>query len=110
MRKIIIPLIIFTVFILYRYRTVSSQAATAAPAPPPTQRFLSRLGPLASSAKLVDKKLTISLTTGPEVILDIEKSPDNWYSSLTTILDRSRITGRYPSRIDLRFNRVIVTY
>ncbi|TSC88342.1 MAG: hypothetical protein G01um101416_10 [Microgenomates group bacterium Gr01-1014_16] len=110
MRKVILPIAIFSLLLLYRYRTVPSQAATAVPSTHPTQRFFSRLGNQASSAKLDNKTLTIYLASGSEVILDIEKSPDNWYSSLTAILDRSRVTGRTPSRIDLRFNRSIVTY
>ena len=110
MKKVILPIVILSLFLLYRHRLLSSQTSVPDPAPPPTQQFLSRLGNQASSAKLADKTLRIYLTTGPEVILDIEKSHYNWYSSLTTILDRSQITGRYPSRIDLRFNRVIVTY
>ncbi|MBI2008582.1 hypothetical protein HYS82_02915 [Candidatus Amesbacteria bacterium] len=110
MRKIILPVIIFSLLLLFRYRHISPLATPPTPPPPPAQRFLSQLGHRASSAKLEDKTLLIYLTTGPEVILDIEKSPDNWYSSLTTILDRSQITGRFPSRIDFRFNRIIVTY
>lgn len=110
MRKFILPIVILGLFLLYRYRIVSSQTSARQPSPPPTQQFLSRLGSQATSAKLEDKTLLVYLTTGPEVILDIEKSPDNWYSSLTAILDRARITGRYPRRIDLRFNRVIVSY
>lgn len=110
MRKIFIPLVIFTGLILYRHHIISLQSAVAAPVSPPAQRFLSQLGNQASSAALDGKTLTIHLATGPEVILDIEKSPDTWYSSLTAILDRARITGQYPRRIDLRFNRSIVTY
>lgn len=110
MKKVIFPIVILGLFLLYRHRTLSSLAFAPDPPPPPAQRFLSQLGNQASSAKLEDKTLIIYLTTGPEVILDIEKSHYNWYSSLTAILDRSQITGRYPSRIDLRFNRVIVTY
>ena len=106
MRKIIIPIIIFSLFFLYGYRAIPSQTADPIL---PTQRFLSQLGSQASSAKLDNKTLSIYLTTGPEVILDIEKTPDTWYSSLTAILDRARITGLYPRRIDMRFNRVIVT-
>lgn len=107
MRKIILPTVIFSLLLLYRFRSVPSRAADPIP---PTQPFLSQLGSQASSAYLDGKTLTIYLTTGPEVILDIEKSPNTWYSSLTAILDRSRITGTYPRRIDMRFNRSIVTY
>lgn len=78
--------------------------------PSPVQKIISQLNPLAESATLDKNILTIRLRSGTLLILDIEKSPDTWYSSLQELLNRAQVTGRYPSRIDFRGSRSIVSY
>lgn len=62
------------------------------------------------SAKIVDSALEIKNTTGQIIILSLIRQDTNWQYSLQAILTRSKIDGKVPQKIDLRFEDPVVVY
>lgn len=62
------------------------------------------------SSKLDKTVLTTAISGGPVILLDIDHIPNGWKNTLQVILERSRITARYPVKIDLRYQSPILTY
>lgn len=54
--------------------------------------------------------LTATLSSGLTIVLNIENLPSNWDTTLQFILNRSKISGKLPKIIDLRFKSPVVTY
>ncbi len=62
------------------------------------------------STKLDKSVLTTAISSGPVILLDIDHMQKDWQNALQVIFERSRITARYPVKIDLRFQSPILTY
>ncbi len=56
------------------------------------------------------ESLVIGLDSGMEIVLNANNTPKGWNDSLQLIFTRSRIDGKVPRKIDLRFNNPIITY
>jgi cell division septal protein FtsQ len=54
--------------------------------------------------------LELSLDSGMELVLNANNTPKGWNDSLQLIFTRSRIDGKVPRKIDLRFNNPIISY
>lgn len=54
--------------------------------------------------------LTISLPPNTTIIIDINQQSSAWAAPLQSIFGRSKIDGKIPRKIDLRFSSPIVTY
>lgn len=72
--------------------------------------FLKDIQPNELNIKLNGSILTTDISDGPVILLDTDHMPDNWKNTLQVILERSRIIGKYPLRIDLRFQSPILNY
>lgn len=59
---------------------------------------------------LSGSELTAHLSSESVIIVDTHQSFSNWGTSLQLILNRSKINGKMPRKIDLRFNNPIITY
>lgn len=55
-------------------------------------------------------QLVISGNSDPQVILDVIRITPNWQTALQSIIARSKINGKLPKIIDLRYPSPIVTY
>jgi cell division septal protein FtsQ len=62
------------------------------------------------SGQLSQKTLSITLSNGIIVIVDINQPLSNWVSPLQLILARSKIVAKMPRSIDLRFNNPVIVY
>lgn len=45
-----------------------------------------------------------------DIILDPESSPNNWFSSLHSILNRSKMLDKLPKKVDMRYSQPVVTF
>lgn len=54
--------------------------------------------------------LSATYPGGSQILLDVTKKTDSWYPSLQFILKKAKIDGKIPQKIDMRFNRPILTY
>lgn len=76
-------------------------------------KLLGRMGgmfPDPVSGRLVGSVLTAQLGTTVEVVIDVGNPIAGWDTSLQLILTRSRINGKNPRKIDLRFTNPTVVY
>ena len=63
------------------------------------------------SGKLDGYYLSVNIGSKmPIIMLDIKNDTSSWYSPLQTILERSRISSKIPTKIDLRFNQPVLSY
>ena len=63
------------------------------------------------SSKLVNGTgLEVKLDSGMIILLNTDNTPAGWNDSLQLIFTRSKIDGKMPSRIDLRFRNPIISY
>lgn len=54
--------------------------------------------------------LRIAVTNGPVIILDVNAAQNSWDASLQAIWSRSKIGGKIPRQIDLRFSPAAVSF
>lgn len=76
-------------------------------------QMLSHLSPLLTGravGTLAGSILKVWISQATQVELDIDHSPAGWPASLQFVLTRSKIDGKIPSKIDLKFNHPMVTY
>ena len=59
---------------------------------------------------LTGDTLQVIYPTGLEVLVSISKSSSKWHPYLQLVLDRSKIDQKIPHKIDLRFNRPVISY
>jgi hypothetical protein len=62
------------------------------------------------SSKLTDNTLFLTLDSGLEIVINVESEDIDWSSPLQHILARSKIDGKAPRRIDLRFKNPVITF
>jgi hypothetical protein len=72
--------------------------------------LLSRLTSTMPTGVLSGTDLTASLDSGLQIVLNVERPSDDWYPPLQLILARSKMSSKYPKKIDLRFNHPVLTY
>lgn len=60
--------------------------------------------------ELQGTKLVVNYPQGLSVLIDINQTMDAWYPALQLILQRSKIDGKLPHKIDMRFTNPVVTY
>jgi hypothetical protein len=75
-------------------------------------RFLSDAADLAPSrliGRVNGNRLDFAIGAA-QVVVDLDKSPSNWPSSLQSILNRSKMGLKFPKVIDLRFSQPVLTY
>lgn len=56
---------------------------------------------------------TLSVNIGPKmplIVLNVKSDTSSWYSPLQIVLERSRISSKIPTKIDLRFNQPVLSY
>ena len=68
------------------------------------------ISPAKTSGVLTDSVLTIRIPSDIMLLLDIKHLPPGWDASLQAILARSKINGKIPHKIDLRYANPIVTF
>ena len=71
---------------------------------------ISNLTSQSVQGNLQDQTLTVRLGNAVSVLIDLQKTRTAWYSPLQAILNRSKIDGKIPQKIDLRFTSPVVTY
>lgn len=62
------------------------------------------------TARIIDQNLEISNANKQSVIISLTQTQPSWQSSLQSILARSKIDGKVPHKIDLRFENPVVVY
>lgn len=60
--------------------------------------------------RLEGTKIIARINSGTEVVLSVDNLPNQWTDSLQLILARSKIDGKTPLTIDLRFKDPIIVY
>jgi cell division septal protein FtsQ len=62
------------------------------------------------SGKLEAETLQVNISQDTQIIIDITKPKNVWFSPLQFILTRSKMLGKIPKRIDLRYTNPVITY
>ena len=76
-------------------------------------RILAQIRTLVSapiSARLEKNTLAAQISPATQVLINLDKPAQNWYTALQVIWERSRIEGKKPQIIDLRFKSPVLTY
>jgi len=71
---------------------------------------LSQLGFGIPTGNLHATTLTAHMQNGLEIVINTDHSWSLWYSPLQLILDRSKISSKFPKKIDMRFTNPVLTY
>ncbi len=71
---------------------------------------LSALSPGPSKSDLQNGVLTATLSSGLTIIMDVQNLKPDWETVLQFILTRSKIAGKVPKLIDLRYVSPIINY
>ena len=66
--------------------------------------------PTISQSKLSGSRLDFSLPPINSVVIDLDRLDSNWYTALQVILARSKMTGKIPRKVDLRYSRPVLEY
>lgn len=71
---------------------------------------LTALSPGPIKSDLQNGVLTATLSSGLTIIMDIKNLKPNWESALQFILTRSKIAGKIPKTIDMRYTSPVINY
>ena len=71
---------------------------------------LTALSPGPIKSDLQNGVLTAPLSSGLTIIMDIKNLKPNWESALQFILTRSKIAGKIPKTIDMRYTSPVINY
>ena len=71
---------------------------------------LTALSPGPVKSDLQNGVLTATLSSGLTIILDIQNLKADWEASLQFILTRSKIAGKVPKSIDMRYASPVINY
>ena len=75
-------------------------------------KILNRLSNLVSTRVVgqIQDGILIIQTPTTQFLFNPSQNSDSWYTSLQQLIARSRIDGKVPHKIDLRFTHPIITY
>lgn len=75
-------------------------------------KILNRLSNLVSTRVVgqIQNNILIIQTPTTQFLFNPNQDSDSWYTSLQQLIARSRIDGKLPHKIDLRFSHPIITY
>jgi hypothetical protein len=116
MRKKIIVVLLLSVIVFVCFYFINRQKVQGVKISPNQAkiseivRFISNMQPSEVNVMLDETVLTTAILGGPVILLDLNHMPDDWQNTLQMIWERSRITARYPVKVDLRFKSPILTY
>jgi len=71
---------------------------------------LSLLGIGIPTGTIVNTDLLVEMQNGLHIVINLNRPIPQWYSSLQVILDRSKISSKFPKKIDMRFTNPVLTY
>lgn len=121
-RKLIIPIILILFLLgvfgasqLKRLNFFLKKEKIVSPVSPPTEEekleeTLLMSGFKIWSIKSLDESFEATLSGNLLVLFSKEKEYSNQVASLQFILSRSKIEGKIPQKIDLRFDKPVLTY
>lgn len=121
-RKLIIPIILILFLLgafgasqLKRLNFFLEKEKIVSPVSPPTEEekleeTLLMLGFETESIKSLDESFEVTLSGNLLVLFSREKEYASQVASLQFILSRSKIEGKIPQKIDLRFDKPVLTY
>lgn len=76
-------------------------------------KLLNLISPLISGqliGQLSSRTLSVKSVSSPEILIDMDKPSQTWYPALQLLLEKSKIDGKIPRIIDLRYKEPVLTY